>query len=84
MLLAAVAFGIAAAFLTVAGLIALSEIYGPAMASALIGGLYAAVAILLLALRPRELVTEPDRISMGLALGASFAQGFAAGRQVRR
>jgi hypothetical protein len=76
---------IALGFLTAAAWLALAETYGVVLACTLLGGVYVLLAVLVLLLRPRQAAAvPPDRLTVGIALGSSFAQGFLAGRDVRR
>ena len=75
------------AFFTAGGYMHLAADYGSANAALLIGGIYVTIAALIFLMRPRtteEPRQEPDKVTLGLALGASFAEGFSAGRHVRR
>jgi TRAP-type C4-dicarboxylate transport system permease small subunit len=84
-LLALICALVSAGFLTAGGWIILAEQHGAGMASVLVGVVYIALAVIVVLIRPRALPEEgPDRVSVGLALGSSFLQGFTAGQQVRR
>jgi O-antigen ligase len=85
-ILLAVLFALVAlGFLTAGGWMLLAERQGAALASIIVGGVYLSIALLIFAVRPREISTAgPDRVTVGLALGSSFLQGFTAGQQVRR
>lgn len=83
-LFAALACLVSIGFLTAAGYASLAQSYGNIIALFVVGGVYAFLAGLILLLTPKDKVPEPDRVTLGLAIGASFAEGFSAGRQVRR
>lgn len=88
LLLAVLCTLIALGFLTAGGWTLLAERQGPALASIIIGGIYLTVGLLVLVFMPRErereVVVGPDKVTVGLALGSSFIQGFTAGQRVRR
>jgi hypothetical protein len=83
-LLAALCVLVSAAFLTAGGWIILAEEHGAAIACVIVGAIYVALAVIIVLSRPRPVEEGPDRVSIGLALGSSFLQGFTAGQQVRR
>jgi hypothetical protein len=84
LLLAGLCVLVALGFLTAGGWMLLAEGQGAALASLIVGGIYLGVALLIFAIRPREIITGPDKVTIGLALGSSFLQGFTAGQRVRR
>ena len=84
LLLAVLCGLVALGFLTAGGWMLLADRHGSALASIIVGGIYLSLALLIFALRPREQFTSPDKVTVGLALGSSFLQGFTAGQQVRR
>jgi hypothetical protein len=86
LLLAGLCALIALGFLTAGGWMLLAERHGAALASIITGGVYLSAALLVVALRPKppEQIKGPDKVTIGLALGSSFLQGFTAGQRVRR
>ena len=83
---AGVVAAVGIAFFTAGGYMHLAADYGSANAALLIGGVYFTVAALIFLMRPgtETPAQEPDKVTLGLALGASFAEGFSAGRHLRR
>jgi membrane protein YdbS with pleckstrin-like domain len=77
---------VAAAFLTTAAWIAIAENYSSLAAASVIGATYLLLAVLAFLIRPQPRLTvdEPDGLGIGLALSASFVEGFSAARRVRR
>ncbi|MEO8529669.1 MAG: hypothetical protein ABI459_00450 [Deltaproteobacteria bacterium] len=84
-LLAGVLGLVAIAFLTTAAWIALAEGYSTLIAATVIGATYLLLALLMVLLKPSTYrPPEANNVGIGLALSASFVEGFSAARRVKR